>query len=190
MAQQAHLIGIRGDECQCGRRATIRHCPVCGSSRIYGYSTPQAYTNQRGEVKVATKLYRCLGCAFKFVDEDREFCEAPPVGVKLAAQKVKALQEAKESGEHLRGTEQKIVESIKEIAASDEAHKELSDNEVRNLDFSFRGLWASERYQASSKGLEFPETVTAYVLRRMHETQVPQVVIDRVKAMHEAEFNK
>ena len=40
--------------------------------------------------------YRCMACGHLFIEEEREFCDAPPVGSVLAAQKVKALHEAKE----------------------------------------------------------------------------------------------
>jgi len=61
------------------------------------------------EVKVE---FRCQGCGHLFVDEEREFCEAPPVGTSLATQKVRALHNAAQSGEYLSPTERIAAESV------------------------------------------------------------------------------
>ena len=92
------MIGIPGDECICGRRSTIRHCPSCGSFRVYG-RTGRVHTFASGEQKLVKTEFRCQACTHLFVDEEREFCEAPAVGKKLAAQKVAALHEAARTGD-------------------------------------------------------------------------------------------
>ena len=178
----SYIIGIKGDECQCGRRASVRHCPVCGSSRLYGYSNPQYIEKDDGTFEAA-KLYRCLGCGEKFQDSQREFCEAPPVSKALAAQKVKALHEASKTGEYLNPTDKKAADAINELLV--ETHKELTDTELRNLDFAFRRMWVDQRMKAKQNGQKFDENVYDFVIRMLKEHTYGQVVIDRIKEMHE-----
>jgi hypothetical protein len=94
MSQQGRFAGVKGDECQCGRRASVRHCPSCGSARIYGYSKPDRYTGMDGRTKLVENLYRCLSCSKRFIDEEREFCQAPPFTAALALLRQQRLHEA------------------------------------------------------------------------------------------------
>src|SRR5213079_2690965 len=117
MPISSQMIGIHGDQCNCGRRATIRHCPACGSARVYGRSG-RMHTHLNGEVKLVKTEFRCQACTHLFIDEEREFCEAPAVGSRLAAQRVRALAEAKASGEYLRPKEDKAAESLQALIDS------------------------------------------------------------------------
>jgi len=56
-----HMIGIHGDACNCGRRATVRHCPSCGSGRVYGRQGECMYISN-GEVKLVKTGFRCQAC--------------------------------------------------------------------------------------------------------------------------------
>lgn len=85
--------GVKGDECSCGRRASVRHCPVCGSSRLYTYAMPQWHTRLDGTTIRVDRLTRCLSCSHRFEEEDRQFCEAPPPTQKLAEQRARVLAE-------------------------------------------------------------------------------------------------
>jgi len=90
------VLGVKGDMCNCGRRATIRHCPCCGSGRIYAYSGIQYYEREiAGETQTlrSEHLYRCLGCGYKFTDEDRKDCVAPPAQRDLAEQRARVMAE-------------------------------------------------------------------------------------------------
>jgi hypothetical protein len=86
-------VGIKGDECQCGRRASIVHCPFCGSTRRYARKN-RMHRMLDGTDKFVKAEYCCMTCAHEYIEEEREFCEAPPIGEKLAKQKAKALDEA------------------------------------------------------------------------------------------------
>ena len=111
MPVSSQMLGIPGDECICGRRATIRHCPSCGSSRIYG-RTGRIHKYLDGTERLVKTQFRCQACTHLFIDEEREFCEAPAVGKKLAAQKVAALAQAAHSGDILTPIERAAAESI------------------------------------------------------------------------------
>src|SRR5437868_8267488 len=93
MGVKSQYIGVKGDECQCGRRATIRHCPVCGSPRIYARLN-RLHTLITGEQRFVATQLRCQSCGHLFIEEERALCEAPPIGSVLAAQRVRALHDA------------------------------------------------------------------------------------------------
>lgn len=97
--QPLRLRAVKGDECQCGRRATVRHCPGCGSTRLYAYA-PRIVRDSSGKNTLTEGLCRCLGCGRVFTEPEREFCDAPPVTTALAALKVKRLHEALSSGKN------------------------------------------------------------------------------------------
>src|SRR5882724_2601945 len=99
-----HLIGVKGDECQCGRRQTVRHCTACGSARIYGYANEQWHSRTNGTM-IKTILFRCLACSHRFTDEEREWCEAPATTQALAIQRLRALRDASSSGEYLNAND-------------------------------------------------------------------------------------
>jgi hypothetical protein len=140
------VIGVQGDECQCGRRATVRHCIRCGSTRIYA-RMDRLHTFKNGSQKYVPIQLRCQGCGLLFVEEEREFCDAPPVGPKLAAQKVRALQEASLADERLTPMERvaaaSLMKAIKGGASVEEAKPTMSsddrnilDNELRKAHFA------------------------------------------------------
>jgi len=68
-----------------------------------------------GELKHVDTEFRCQACGHLFVDEERQFCEAPPVGKTLAAQKVRALHAAKQTGEYLTPSERIAAESVAKL---------------------------------------------------------------------------
>ncbi len=117
MSQQPRFQGFPGDECICGRRATIRHCPECGSVILYPYAKPEHFTNRRGEMIITDRLFRCRACGKKFVDEDRDFCDAPPTNLVLAKLKVQRLNEARARGHYLTPQEEKIAGIVAKIKA-------------------------------------------------------------------------
>jgi hypothetical protein len=185
-----HLKAVKGDECQCGRRASTRHCPVCGSARLYGYSQPQWHKNLRGEME-QVQLFRCIGCAHKFTDAEREFCEAPCIGTKLAAQRLKAVQEAKKTGEHLTPAEKKIAEAIDVLKP--EAPIELSEVNLKQMWWDLRRECAAIRAQQK---IDKKEVITEFefisnfiVQTSLSEGQKMQILLwqkeeDRKNAEH------
>jgi hypothetical protein len=114
MAISRDMIGIKGDECQCGRRWTIRHCIACGSTRLYTRQN-RHHTMLDGTVKLVEKETRCQSCGQLFIEEERQWCEAPPVGQTLAKLRVQRLAEAVQSGEYLRPQDAKAAEVIEKL---------------------------------------------------------------------------
>jgi hypothetical protein len=114
MRVRGNLAGIKGDQCDCGRRASILHCLACGSTRIYA-RTGRLHTHMNGETKFVETQLRCQTCGHLFIQDERPFCDAPPVGEKLAAQKVRALAQARKQGEFLRPEDEKLAQILDEL---------------------------------------------------------------------------
>jgi len=159
--------GIKGDECQCGRRASIRHCPSCGSSRIHAlkaeYEPVEGHTTNKGE-PLYRKLqeFKCISCAHIFEESDREFCEAPPVSKVLAQQKVKAIREASKTGEYLNSQDQKLASAISELLPTETSQasptelRELNATELKNTWFALRRAWVDMSIEAKTKHTTCP----------------------------------
>ena len=162
MPVSRQMIGIPGDECQCGRRATIRHCPECGSFRTYGRSG-RMHKHLDGVERLVERQFRCQACTHLFIDEEREFCEAPPVGQKLAAQRVKALHEA--SSGSLTPAEQIAANSLGRLISGDKAtNKGLNDEELAKLKTELRKSYAQHLLEYNSKQrTDHPGDVEAYI---------------------------
>lgn len=114
MAVSHDMLGVKGDECDCGRRWTIRHCPSCGSTRLYTRQN-RYHKMLDGSIKLVEKQTRCQSCGHEFIEEERRFCEAPPVGQTLAKLKVQRLAEASARGEYLRPEDQKLADIIDKL---------------------------------------------------------------------------
>ncbi len=169
MPTPSHLIGVHGDECQCGRRATVRHCPSCGSSRVYARMNRQ-HTFLNGEKRFVEREFRCQSCDHRFVEEERDLCEAPPVGQKLAAQKVRAIYEAKQQGEYLNPKEVKIAKALDVIVGPTAQTEEQRTEADKKLDSMIRQVWADEVFAfKSGKQKDNPGPCEAYVARRKKE---------------------
>jgi hypothetical protein len=191
MSQQLRFQGVHGDECNCGRRASIRHCPSCGSARIYAYAHPEYHTNLAGDIELVNQLFRCYGCGHKFIDAERQFCEAPPFGVELAKLKVRRLAEAKQRGEYLRPDEQKVAEILEKVQEHiqeepneplpvvkgtveaeavvetlptiDLEHPGLTQAEYNVAEKAFKLEWVNRRLMGQDTGMKIED----YVARRM-----------------------
>lgn len=148
MAVPKQMIGIKGDECQCGRRASVRHCIACGSSRLYARQN-RFHQFPSGEVRFVQTEFRCQTCNHLFVEEERPFCNAPPVGDVLAGQKVRALIEAKKQGEYLRPNDEKAADALQGLLPK----TEVTDNDLKNTWFALRRAWLDAKLQ---QGLEQP----------------------------------
>lgn len=171
-----HLIGVKGDECQCGRRASVRHCPSCGSSRIYARQR-RHHVFVDGSTRLVEVEFRCQTCGHLFVDEEREFCDAPPVGPKLAAQKVKALHEASQTGEYLRPEDQKIADAIKQIEPQKVVYDETT---LKQAWFALRRAWLDIQIAAKLQKTTPPPPIAAFLTEHLKEAGYPQQYIDQI----------
>lgn len=174
-----HLRGVKGDECQCGRRKSVRHCPSCGSTRIYGYSQEQ-WLEREGQSPIKVRLYRCIGCGHRFTDDERQYCEAPPVSQALAILKLKAIKEADKTGEYLNPVDQRIAQALKlveETKSNNEEQKTYTDTELKNMWFSLRRAWVDLKIQ--NKGVvELP--LLDFLMKYLREAKMPQQYIDQI----------
>lgn len=196
MPVPAHVRGVKGDECQCGRRTSVRHCPACGSSRTYGYAQEQWHQKIDGTME-KVQLFRCISCAHKFTDAEREFCEAPPITTALAAQKLKAIKDAREQGEYLNSNDAKIAQAFDEltnpIVQSDEqkltAHKNLV-NKIRNSYVDNIAEIASKSnrtFQQVRDSGEITESMEDYVERMLKELGAVEPTIKIEEPVQEQE---
>ncbi len=147
MRVNQNLIGVRGDECICGRRKTVAHCPVCGSTRRYARSN-RMHRLVDGTEHFVKVQFRCMTCGHEYIDAEREFCEAPPVGATLASQKVRALYDAKKTGEYLNDKDAKMLKTVEALTGV--SARKLSAEERQNLenrlDTMIRNAWADAMF--------------------------------------------
>lgn len=173
MAIQKQMLGVKGDECICGRRATIRHCPSCGSTRIYARSD-RVHEYADGSLKKVEIEFRCQGCGHLFVEEERQFCEAPPVGQKLAAQKVRALAEAKEKGEYLRPADKKLADALSAISKQEPSYDLTS---LKRTWFAIRNAWIDLKIQNGGKS---ELSLLDFLAKHLTEAKMPQQHINQI----------
>lgn len=88
----SYIDAVKGDECSCGRRASIMHCPICGSTRIYARQS-RHHKMLDGSTKFVEIQYRCQRCGQLFIDEERTSCGAPPTRKELAKRRALVLGE-------------------------------------------------------------------------------------------------
>ena len=182
MPTPKYALGIKGDECQCGRKNSIRHCPLCGSTRYYGYANEQLreYPNPKDpegdSVWKKVKLYRCLQCANKFTDGEREFCGAPPIGNASALQRVQSLMEA--SPEGLTPEQQKASESLKAMLSQKpdgpptkrEAYQAFRREENRIIN-----VYKDLCYAAEKEGRSYEQTQEEFVEHYLRQLKIERV---------------
>jgi hypothetical protein len=66
-----------------------------------------------GEVKEVPIQYRCMTCGHEFIEEEREWCNAAPIGEVLALLKARNIAAAQASG----APSERLVEAIKELSS-------------------------------------------------------------------------
>ena len=115
MSLTTYHQGQEGDECQCGRRASVAHCTRCGSFRLYGYAEGEKVIRQGQLVTVGR--YRCTTCGNRFTDVDREFCTAPVFTkkIELVKMQVKRMKQAVIDGHPLTDKEELIRAGIQSL---------------------------------------------------------------------------
>lgn len=178
MPVSSRVLGVRGDECQCGRRMTVRHCPACGSTRTYARMN-RFHEHLDGTVKRVDNEFRCINCGHLFIDAEREFCEAPAVGQKLAQQRVRAVMEAKKQGEYLRPSDERIAQSLAKlqpelVELKDKPPQSEEERQVTlsQLRWDIRREHADKLLAHKLSGKEHPGEVEAYIEARLKELGV------------------
>jgi hypothetical protein len=172
MTTPSKYVGIPGDECQCGRRATIRHCPLCGSSRVYARSN-RLHQMLDGTKKFVEVEFRCQACGHLFIEEEREFCEAPPVSAVLAKQKIQAIHEASKTGEYLNPIEAKIAVEINKLLKSPTHSEEMRQKLITQLRgaYSDMVLTESARLNITPEEIRSKESMDSFVNRHLAELE-------------------
>lgn len=162
MGVPQHMVGIKGDMCACGRRATVRHCIECGSARVYARQN-RLHTFKSGEQKFVEIEFRCQACGHTFTEEEREFCNAPPITIALAKLKVQRLYEASKENEFL---DPSVMAKAVELAGQkpNEVIQEMKDhNEGMVVDWTPRSdeevaaLVENEKALDTRKDMSVPE---------------------------------
>jgi len=77
MALTFDFIGTPSDSCRCGRRASKKHCPFCGSFQIKAYRTTRKIYDPETKFTVELTNYACEKCGIKFDETALSKCEAP-----------------------------------------------------------------------------------------------------------------
>jgi hypothetical protein len=108
------------------------------------------HEHMSGERKYVPIQYHCQTCGHDFIPEEREFCDAPPVGTQLIAQKIQRLAEAKKLGEHLRPKDKAAAEAVAELIAPTQDPWEAYD-EFKRIETQIIGMYADECYALKQK---------------------------------------
>jgi len=171
------LWGIRGDECQCGRRATVRHCPDCGSTIYYAPRRLEIREKPgpNGDpIPFLVQTFHCRRCPSVFTDADREFCQASPIGEALTRLRIQNIHNAKRSGESLTPTEEKIAKSVSDLlddnqqaAVAGVDSDEAAYREFRIIESQLMQMYNEEAFKYKQEGKEHPETVDEFVSKMM-----------------------
>jgi transposase-like protein len=74
MSLPMNYVGVEGDCCRCNRRASIIHCPACGSFKCV-YKASLSSMSSSGE---RVSRFKCSKCGMVFEEVDwKTHCEAP-----------------------------------------------------------------------------------------------------------------
>lgn len=64
--------------CHCGRDAEKIHCPLCGSTKRYGYAKRKDTVTREDGSHVILRVFRCEACSHIYNDDDWQLrCNAP-----------------------------------------------------------------------------------------------------------------
>jgi hypothetical protein len=125
-----------------------------------------------GTVKQVDVEFRCQTCGHLFVDAERMLCEAPPVGQTLASQKVRALYEAKQSGEYLSPKDVKLLKAVETLTGESKLSKEQREELEAKLDVMLRSAWADAMFaHRDSRGPD-PGSCDAFVSEKKKEFRI------------------
>jgi hypothetical protein len=105
-------VGVDGDRCSCGRRASLRHCPSCGSFMVkFRPSARISRLTELGSWQLVER-YTCTRCGFVFEDALRRSCEAPVYMTKQQRLVVAAVQAKSAQGLPLNLQERQILKAF------------------------------------------------------------------------------
>lgn len=182
------MHGLPGDECECGRRKSVRHCPYCGSTRMYPYAEDHyteypGVTTKSGEILYRkVRLIRCLSCPHVFSEDELQLsCGAPPIAEALAKQRIQNIHNAKASGKPLSPVEQKMANSIqavlevtspKVVVHPSEADKYLA---FKQVELSYRQAYADWKYDQANQGIEVTMTEREYIDKFLAEEKIERM---------------
>jgi len=159
-------VGVVGDECQCGRRASVLHCPACGSSRVYSRQNRE-HKMLDGSLQFVRNQFRCMTCGHLFIEEERKFCDAPPITKKLAEQRARALAqslaETNPERAHELMNDGSLVRDFKEELAEIEAEQQMPPTDRKEYDFNMEWVKYMLLHGKPPGGL----TVEEYVEKRL-----------------------
>lgn len=197
MAIPRHHIAVKGDECQCGRKASLRHCPQCGSAQIRSRHN-QEHTHMDGHVGWVKIQHVCNLCGHAFTPEERQWCTATPIGNAAAARKLQMLAEAEGNPsntpeEQTAATVAKnIIEEFKKtgVVPSTEAEVKAFERAVRiaksdaiqayeedqQFELACRQAYADDLYAYKTKNLgPHPDTEEDFVERLRAQHNRPKI---------------
>jgi len=169
--------GKPGDECQCGRRKSIRHCPAlrCGSFKIYA-PRPEIIGDK------AVQRFKCIRCGHRFTDAETEFCLAPFVETNshAAQRQLKIMNAAIADGHPLTDKETLIKRGVDSILKNnpelDGAEITLTADEDRAARLDWANRKIEGRYHTETKEEWLDKTLADK--RRMYEAaKQPQRVL-------------
>lgn len=168
------IRGFKGDLCECGRRRTVRHCPSCGSTSYYARKCAAHKSRVTGEFVEVKFVYHCRPCYTDFIDDERNFCEAPPVSQALARKRVQALASAVQTGEQLSPTEQSVVDALKAAATPEQAQaleppKPSDQKEFEANLWKLRNEWADLSFAFKEGKGDNPGPCDFWLKRRVKE---------------------
>jgi hypothetical protein len=157
MTLPLNYVACEGDACKCGRRASIRHCPTCGSFRCEGRASLRI-RRDNGDV---VERYKCMRCMEIFDDYARQFCEAPVYLTKgqKVVEDIKRAHEALISGHPLTEKESQIVAGTSEAAIAIKT-QEIDKDSRRKL----QAQWVSAKVKGFTN-----ETLELYMERKLKE---------------------
>jgi hypothetical protein len=76
MALPDYYVATEEDMCKCGRKASIHHCPRCGSFKLKAYAKLESIYDEHGNL-TEVQAYRCDACNFRFNERMFLACQAP-----------------------------------------------------------------------------------------------------------------
>jgi hypothetical protein len=172
-------VGVDGDRCSCGRRASLRHCPSCGSFMVkFRPSARISRQTEEGSWQFIER-YTCTRCGFVFEDSLRKSCEAPVYMTKQQRLVVTAVQVKSAQGLPLNLQERQVLRAFDtltnrfraEIPVDAAFAASLKNNEVTKLSEDTMRRLSSEYATHCIKTGEkaSPEGREQFVRKRLEE---------------------
>ncbi len=159
MSLPSNYVGVDGDKCRCNRRASLRHCPSCGSFKV-NFRRSQSGKSSTGHY---IERFICSRCGRVFDDDDRKVCEAPTYLTKVqrAAADIARAQQAASQGGPLTKKEEVIVEAFpaNELVGSQQT-AQVSEDTLRR--------WKAEWTSSKIRGF-MDKTLEEYIEQKLKE---------------------